>query len=112
MMTFLLHHDHQTLDADASAALQTFERDVQLICAASTRGPAVSSGVLQARAIGAYRTALFEAAGRPFDRRWFAFAGAVAALVTAAAPDISDPGVAAAASRLHELLDQNADLLV
>jgi hypothetical protein len=112
MNTFSLHHDHQRLNADASGALQSFERDVQLICTASTRGPKVSTGALQARAIRAYRTALFEAAGRPFDRRWFAFAGAVAALVAAAAPDISHPGVAAAASRLHELLDENADLLV
>jgi hypothetical protein len=111
MNTFAIHHDYQTINADASAALQRLEWDVQLICTASTRGPVVSTGALAARAIRAYRTALFEAAGRPHDRRWCAFAGAVAALVTTAAPDISDPGVAAAASRLHAILDENADLL-
>jgi hypothetical protein len=112
MKTFSLGHDHQRLNADASAALERFGLDVKLMCTASTRGTSVSTGALQARAIRAYRTALCEAAGRPNDCRWTDFASAVAALVAAAAPDISHLDVAAATSRLRALLDENADLLV
>lgn len=108
MTIFWLHHDHQRINPDAAAALQRFERDVKLITP-SERGCTVSTGTLQARAIRAYRTALVEAVGRPCDRSWFAFVGAVAALL--AAPDIAQADVAAAASRFHVLLDENADLL-
>jgi hypothetical protein len=112
MNTSSLGHDYQSLNADASAALQRFESDVKLMCAGSTRGGAASTAALQAFAARAYRTALFKAAGRPHDRSWVAFASALAALVVAVAPDISSPGVAAAAARLHDLLEENADLLV
>lgn len=111
MTTFSIHHDHR-LTAEASAALERFERDVRLMDTASTRGRAVSTGALQAQAIRAYRTALFEAAGRPRDRSWVAFARAVAALIATAAPDLSRPGVAAATARLRNFLDENADLLM
>jgi hypothetical protein len=112
MNTFSLDYDYESFNVDASAALQRFESDVKLMCAGSTRGAAASTAALQAFATRAYRTALFKAAGRPYDRSWVVFASAIEALVAAAAPDTSYPGVAAAVSRLQAILDENPDLLV
>ncbi len=112
MKTFPLYRDYQKLSAEATAALRRFAWDVKLICSGSTRTDAAASpGELQALAISAYRTALLEATGRPYDFRWVFFASAVAALVMSAAPDISCPDIAAATSRLNKILNENADLL-
>lgn len=99
------------LSVELIDALQRFDRDARMICAAAaTPATLATDSALYADALRAYRNALVNASGRPLDPSWVIFVRATATFV-ARTEDRCDPSVAAAVSRLRRLVDENADLL-
>ena len=77
--------------------------DADLAAAAATR----ELQVLRRRAVGAYRSALMSAAGRPDDPHWDAFVGTVAAFAARVPANATSHYTARAVARLKALVAEN-----